>query len=231
AKGMKHLELHQLMPSTSIPTGNAIYRPKHYNHGQSDTLPDDPGTPWGEGGGEFGRIKDYGKIEKVAYALYHVIDYPYVLIRRGIEGHVNARLVVNGQGQCEWSYTKIGGEKPELRLKVLLILKQFCRSDFWHHLKIRESSNLDISFHFDVKSMESDVKYSVTGNTIFYRIPGRQGTGMWQIGPIKGHFIYPMVFLDPAWVMENWSRFVEGNDPMEIYRQVKEIRKFDGVPR
>ena len=194
------------------------FQKNHFNHGGADlSKPDDPSANWGEGGAEFGRIQDYSMLERVAYRMDALVEYPYTLAYHHIGGVVRVRLVVGKTGKCHWGKTKILGNSPELRFYILTVLKVFCRGDFWHRLKKRGSSNIDFSFNFNTYDKKRE-SVRVLGNVVTYNLPGYQDRGVWRVGPVQGYLIAPTVLLNTTWIVENWNRLVHDEDPLDAYR-------------
>lgn len=76
---------------------------------------DDPNSRWGSGGGEFGRVDDLGRFARFYDYVDAQVMYPGVLAYHGVEGTVNARLIVTPSGDCDWHRTSISSSQSHLR--------------------------------------------------------------------------------------------------------------------
>lgn len=190
-----------------------------YNKGDSPkSIPDNPEAVWGEGLGQLGRVADTQVMQAATEKVSGLVYYPGPLARRGIEGTVNARIIMNSKGQCDWSKSYVGGDRSELRFYILALLKKLCLTNFAINYGLRPSNNFDFSFHFDLHEKEEKPP-KILGNVLLFEIPGHVPAGTWRLGPIKGNFMIPnMIFLDPGWIEENWNRLVLSKDPMQEYR-------------
>jgi hypothetical protein len=192
---------------------------QQYNHGSANLQKaDNPAAPWGEGGGEYGRIVDYSRFERVAHYMDHIVEFPYQLAYRRRGGVINTRVVMDDQGRCHWGESFVRGNDPLLRFYVLTLLKQFCRSSVWRGIRKRKSSNIDFSFHFDLY-LKEEVAPMVNGNVVLFKLPGYQDRGNWRAGPVQGHFMFPtFILLNPTWVVEQWNQIVHDEDPLERFQ-------------
>ena len=187
---------------------------------KGESSADNPTTAWGSGGNQFERTRDYLLMKRVEEKLRGLVSYPVALAYREIGGVINVRLFVDRAGACDWERFSISGARPELRVYVLVLLKKFCASNFWHGFHVeRPSSNVDLSFNFNTfKSEEEEPK--ILGNVILFEIPGKQHRATWKVGPIQGSFFAPnSILLNPTWIVENWNRLVLSKDPLEEFRE------------
>jgi hypothetical protein len=193
----------------------------YYYDGNNNAQADNPRADWGEGGKQWGRLKDYRQMKMAADKIEGLVEYPEALAYRRIGGVIRARLVIDSQGQCNWTDSYISGTSPLLRFYVLNALKNFCRSDVWHGHRKKQQSNVDFSFDFNTYSKDP-YKIKVLGNVILVHIPGKQDKGNWRLGPVQGHFAFPtFILLNPTWIVENWNQLVNDEDPLDRFREDK----------
>ncbi len=194
-----------------------------FNHGNGEiNKADNPESPWGEGGSEFGRLMDYAKMEKMNLRLKNIINYPVPFTERRIGGIVKVRLVVDEKGECRFKDTVISSLRSELKFYILNVLKLLCRGYEWRKIKLRPSTNLDFSFDF---SLYSKKPFSIKnlGNVFLVHLPGHQDKGNWKLGPIQGHSMFPgFLLLNPNWIEENWNQLIHDIDPMERFKETKD---------
>lgn len=120
----------------------------HGSRGSGRTLTEESRAAWGSGGGDFDRIQDYHLMEFVYEQVDKLLDYPPLFVVHGIEGTVNARLVLDDQGACDWRDSSISSVQPYLRAYVLDVMKKTCRQNFERYLAGRTRTNVDLSFRF-----------------------------------------------------------------------------------
>ena len=175
---------------------------------------DDPRAPWGSGGSDFKRIEDYRLMTVIREQVDGLLFYPGVLAREKISGTVNARLVLNREGSCDWPLTTITSSEAHLRIYILQLLKKLCRFDYGKFVRGRETTNVDLSFMFEIT--EGDPKRGLAaqektvGNVLLFYRGSQQSVAEWRIGPLRGIFPLPYVGLDFIWLKENWEKVVEG---------------------
>ncbi len=185
-----------------------------FNHGDgSSGAPDDPNAKWGEGSAEFGRIADFNYLDKVKDQVEGLLYYPGVLARNHISGQVNTRLVVDGDGKCQWHHTQIHSSNAYLRIYVLDLLQKLCAHDMQYVVQQRKLSNIDMTFQFQLTETSLDLhkeKELVVGNVLSFYRNAASSTLEWQLGPIRGMFPIPAVNVDFIWIKEHWQDWVEG---------------------
>jgi len=213
----KKLEVDDLMPQT-VDFQRMQKNLKAYNgSGTDSTAPDNSSDDWGAGGHQFGRLQDYGALKRVSERIDRLVQYPKVLSTRKIGGFVKARLVLKKDGACDWRTSTIGGTRHELRVYVLMLLKDYCLKGPGRFA--RESNTVDFAFQFDVYSKEK-APTLINGNVVLVHLPGHQDRGSWKLGPLQGHALFPtMVFLNPQWIRENWNRLVGKKEALEELKQ------------
>ena len=184
---------------------------------------DDPRAPWGSGGADFKRIEDYRLMTVIREQVDGLLFYPGVLAREKISGTVNARLVLNREGACDWPLTTITSSEAHLKIYILQLLKKLCRFDYGKFVRGRETTNVDLSFLFEIT--EGDARRGLAtqektvGNVLLFYRGSQQSVAEWRIGPLRGVFPLPYVGLDFIWLKENWEKVVEGKDPLDEFRE------------
>ncbi len=189
----------------------------------SNPRKDDVASPWGSGAGTFERIAEFNLYQELYRNVDGYLSYPGVLARNKIMGTVNARLVLEDKGSCDWKKTKIQGHNAYLELYVLDLLKKVCLSNYKRFTRDRLLTNIDLSFQFDISENNDleviEKKKFIVGNTLmFYRNSHRSITE-WELGPFKGVFPVPTVYLNLPWIQENWDRLVNNKDPMQEFKK------------
>jgi len=184
---------------------------------------DNPNAEWGSGSASFGRIKDYSFFNKLYEQIDGSLSYPSVLARNKIKGVINSRIVFNADGNCDWRRTKIHGQEAYLSLYILDVLKNVCKMNFKKFLHERTITNADLSFHFDitegVKKDRLDEGKMIVGNTLLFYRNSQQSIAEWEVGPLKGMFPVPMIYLNIPWIQENWERLINNKDPLREFKR------------
>lgn len=194
----------------------------------TDTYGDSPNvdnadTAWGVGAGTFERAKDYLLMKKIYEYVDNALFFPSFFHRNNIEGVINARLVINFEGKCDWSKIKFYGEQPYMKLFVLSVLKSACRQNFKPFLKNRLLTNVDLSFHFELtEHTNSQIieknKYIVGNSLMFYR-NSYKSIMEWEFGPFQGIFPVPAIYLNIPWIQENWEKIMYSKDPISEFKK------------
>lgn len=178
-------------------------------------------SSWGDGAGEFNRILQSNLFEKFFQEVDHALFYPGILARHQIEAVVAVRVILNQQGQCDWKKTKIRSNDKHLQVFILDVLKKACRTDYSRWMRNRENTLIDLSFEFQLTEHgNTDLakeRQFITGNSLHLYRNAQNSIAEWHLGPIRGVFPLPMVFLDYGWLLENYERYIEENDPMDEY--------------
>lgn len=190
------------------------------------TTNDNPNVAWGAGAGTFERIQDLGFMQFLHRKIDGILFYPEVLARHKISGTVNTRIVFNKEGSCDWHNTKIQAGDPYLRVFVLHILKKVCGENFKHYLKNRTQTSVDMSFQFLISEHTSEQEYidehqKIVGNVLLFFRNSQQSVAQWHLGPFTGVFPIPWVSLDFGWIMENFDKYVDHEDPMGDFKDGK----------
>lgn len=188
-----------------------------------DRTSDNPNAPWGQGSETFERIEDYSLFKAIYDRVDSSLSYPGILARHKISGTVNARFVLGKTGECDWKYTQIKGREPYLQLYVLDLLKRVCDESFKRYIKKREVTNVDLSFQFAItENGDKEIAkehQALIGNTMaFYRF-SHQSVLEWELGPFKGLFPIPAVYLNIPWIQENWDRLNNGKDALKEFKK------------
>lgn len=210
------------------PANNPFKYPtvSNYNRGDQDSfdrgLGDNPLDEWGEGGGQFHRVREYLLMDQIYGKINGLLFYPGWLAYKGISGVINARVVLNQNGKCLSQYTNVEGASPYLRSYINHLLRKFCLTGIPPHKYLRPTTNVDLSFHFEFEGEGQrlvDIGQTIIGNVLLFHRSIPKSPLEWQIGPIKGVFPVPMIYLNIEWIYENWEKIVEGRDPMDEYRK------------
>ncbi len=184
---------------------------------------DNPNSDWGSGSSTFQRISDYNFYR----ILYNQVDgtlfYPGILSRQKIKGTVNARIVIASTGDCDWQMTKIHGGDPYLSLYVLDVLKNVCKMNFKKYLGNKVLANADLSFRFDINENNEkdrlDQEKVIVGNTLLFYRNSHHSIAEWELGPFKGMFPIPAVYLNIPWIQENWDRLIHKKEPLDEFKK------------
>jgi len=189
----------------------------------ADRKNDNPNAPWGQGAETFERIEDFTLFKAIYDRVDSSLSYPSVLSRHKIQGTVNTRFVLNQLGECDWKYTQIKGKEPYLQLYVLDLLKRVCDENFKRYVRDRVVTNVDISFQFAI-SENGDESYAkehqaLIGNTMAFYRNSHQSVLEWELGPFKGMFPVPAVYLNIPWIQENWERLYNGKDALKEFKK------------
>lgn len=174
------------------------------------------GAEWGEGAETFERVQDY----RFMRHLYDQVDghlfYPGVFARHQVSGTINARLVFDKEGHCDFHKTRIFGTEKNLQVFVLDVLKKTCRQTYLNLLGGRELTIADLSFQFEITEHDDETlkakKKFVIGNALAFYRNAHQSRAEWHLGPFKGMFPLPMINLDFIWIQEHWEQLMGATD-------------------
>ena len=185
---------------------------------------DNPDEEWGTNEAPFEKIKDYGFYEKLYQQIDGYLAYPAVLARNKISGDINARLVFDSDGSCLWKLTKISGSEDYLRLYILETLKKTCKSNFKKYLNKRLITNADLSFRFKLAEKsetedEMDKEKIIVGNVLLFQRSAQHSLAEWKLGPFRGMFPIPAVYLNFEWIQDNWDKLIEKKDPLVEFKK------------
>lgn len=197
------------------------------NEGDSDSLSigsnDNPAAPWGSGAGQFERVAATQFMQFIYEQVQMKLFYPATLAFHEIEGTVNARLVIDQQGHCQWPETSISSPDAHLRIYVLDLLKKVCHQSFSQFMEGKQRANVDLSFLFELRRNDTRKKEEeqrlVVGNVLLFYRNGHKDILEWRFGPFRTYFPLPYVDLDFEWLKENWEKIIEGKDPLNEYRE------------
>lgn len=224
AKGV-HLQaeaLTQRLLSASVghaPGIGATHSERSWDEGEVSGK-DDPNVEWGAGGGSFARIEEMNLMQFFYRKFDAVLFYPEILARHKIGGVVNARIVLNRSGECDWQKTQIRAAEPYLRVYVLHMLKNVCHENFKSYTRQRESTNIDISVNFSISEQPTTdelvkSQQRIVGNVLLLFRNSQHSVAEWRLGPFTGLFPIPAVSLDFGWLQEHMSG---GEDPFQEFR-------------
>lgn len=171
---------------------------------------------FGSGGGGMKYVKHTLRFDQIIRDVEDMLNYPYPLGKRGIEGTINARLAFDGQGRCDVKRALLSGGSPYLRVYVLALLKKLCALE---QTRLPEPMNLDLSFAFRITDEQPRPDPGkITGNVLLFTRTFPKGWAEYQLGPIRGVWFAPVVSLDWPWVVEHWEEWVDGKDPLAAFR-------------
>lgn len=176
---------------------------------------------FGYGGGGMKYVAQTLQFDRLIRAVEGMLNYPYPLGKRGIDGTVNVRLTFGPDGHCDSKRARLSGASPYLRVYVLALLKKLCGLE-----RLPEPMSVDLSFAFLITDEEQrsrgqgdlTQKGQITGNVLFFTRTFPKGMAEYQLGPIRGVWFAPVVALDWPWVVEHWEEWVEGKDPLAAFR-------------
>ena len=206
-------------PRRANESSQADFSPKF----DSDGVPmDDPTARWGSGGSEFARVRDLGKFDR----LYDLIDanvmYPSVLAYHGIQGTVNARLILKQNGKCDWHHSHIDSTSSHLKVYVLDVLNKVCARNLTSFARKESPANLDLSFKFAITEHDDELlkaqEKKVIGNVFLFYRNSQASIAEWHLGPFRGMFPVPFVALDFAWLQENYDSVMHSRDPLRDFK-------------
>lgn len=170
---------------------------------------------FGSGGFGMKYVKHTLRFDVIIREVENLLNYPYPLAKRGIEGTINARLAFDSQGRCDVKRARVSGGSPYLRVYVLALLKKLCALE---QTRLPEPMNLDLSFAFQITDEEERRPGQIAGNVLFFTRTFPKGWAEYQLGPIRGVWFAPVVTLDWPWVVEHWEEWVDGKDPLADFR-------------
>jgi hypothetical protein len=183
-----------------------------------------PAEAWGSQGTDIGQYAEHlGHLDRLREEIEQMLFYPSALARRRIKGVINARLTFAEGSRCAFKKTRIDGAEPYLRVYVLALINKVCGLSFIERMGLREGQKVDLSFNFYISenlvSREQDEQHSrITGNVLSFQRGFTDSSLEWELGPIRGVWFAPMVFLNLPWVMENWEIYVDKKDPLRDFR-------------
>lgn len=182
-----------------------------------------PGEQWGSQGGDLKQIENYISYERVFTEIQGLLHYPGALGRRDIAGGVNARLHFTEDSQCDWKKTWVKSPSPYLRFYIIALLKKLCGLENIRHARLRSHQFLDINFNFILgegeDQMEAEQKDVLVSNVFSFTRIHHKPPYEYQLGPIRGFWFAPVVYLDYPWLVEKWDQIVEGHDPMKEFQE------------
>lgn len=183
-----------------------------------------PEESWGSHGADFAQYAEHiGHLDQLRQEIEQMLFYPGVLSRRRIKGVINARLTFAEGSRCAFKKTRVEGAEPYLRVYVLAVIDKVCGLSFVSRLGFREGQKVDLSFNFYISenpvSREQDEQQSrIAGNVLTFQRGFTESSLEWELGPIRGVWFAPMVFLNVPWVVENWETYVDKKDPLRDFR-------------
>lgn len=200
-------------------TSSDIYVDNYNNSPSVDNVD----AAWGVGAGTFERAKDYILMKKIYEHVDNALFFPSFFHRNNIEGAINARLVIDFEGKCDWSKIKFYGEQPYMKLFVLSVLKSACRQNFKPFLKQRLLTVVDLSFQFELteptNSQRIEKNKYIVGNTLMFYRNSYKSIMEWEFGPFQGIFPVPAIYLNIPWIQENWDKIMYSKDPITEFKK------------
>jgi len=157
----------------------------------------------------------------------NLLFYPSILARHGVNGTVNSRIVLDRDGTCNWSLTKIESADPHLRIFILHLLKKVCDENYKKYIGQRVQTNLDMSFAFSISEKPTTDELvrqnqKILGNVLLFFRNSHQSVAEWHLGPFAGMFPIPIINVDFEWLFENFDRYVDHKDPLKEFRPTNE---------
>ena len=183
-----------------------------------------PEGAWGSHGADFAQYAEHiGDLDQLRQEIEQMLFYPGVLSRRRIQGAINARLIFAKDSNCAFKKTRVEGAEPYLRVYVLALIDKVCRLSLISRLGFREGQMVDLSFNFYISENlvtreQDEQKSGISGNVLTFQRGFTESSLEWELGPIRGTWFAPMVFLNVPWVVENWEKYVDKKDPLRDFR-------------
>lgn len=194
---------------------------KTYNTGSSDlSIPDNPYSLWGTGAAEFERLADYSYLERIYERVNNNLFYPGIFAYNNIFGTVNARLVIDSFGNCNWQMTQINSTNVNLKVYILSVLKKTCMQDLKLVTQLRKQLNIDLSFSFELTERSVDKNEDnkmIIGNVLHFYRNSAKSMLEWNLGPLKGMFPLPYVQLDITWLQIHWEKYINDKDLLKEF--------------
>lgn len=95
--------------------------------------------------------------------------------------------------------------------------------NFKFYLGDRKVTNADLSFHIEISESNDwervEKEKIIVGNTMLFYRSSHQSLAQWELGPFKGMFPIPMIYLNIPWLQENWERLIENKDPLKEFQK------------
>lgn len=180
---------------------------------QNYTIKDNVNESWGHGSQVFQRVQDYRLMEILYSKMDEILIYPDELSYHKIEGVVNARIVLDQNGDCDFDHMSVQRGERHLQILVISKISEMCKSNFKKYIKDRQRTNVDMSFDFrlsehnDRDLIQSEKK--IVGNVLLFYRQSHQSRMQWELGPFKGLFPLPIVQLNDRWLMKHWAELME----------------------
>ena len=220
--GTRHNSFEKYLPHYQLTPGHPVATDDRQTY-LLNSKRDNPRSDWGSGAATFERIADANIYQRLYEHIDGSLSYPGVLARHKIKGIVFARIVLNQGGECDWKFTQISSREPYLQLYVLDLLKRVCRQNYKDSIHGREITNVDVSFQFDINENNDRERVEkqkiIVGNALFFYRNSHQSVTEWELGPFKGIFPVPMVYLNLPWIQENWDRLIKQKDPLNEFKK------------
>lgn len=179
---------------------------------------------WGRKATDLKQIEHYLTYERIFQHLQGMINYPPGLGRRKVSGTVTARLAFTQPANCNETRSFVRGGHPYLRVYIASMLKKYCRILQESDVKVGPEKTVDLTFAFVLTAeaellIEQTSHDGITGNVMRFYRSYPAPTLEYRLGPIRGVFGVPMVFLDQEWIFEKWDLWVNEIDVLDRYRE------------
>lgn len=207
---------------SSIQAQLSYLNKKQLSHESYSQTRDSEFTDWGEGGDEFGRISQTQLYLKIFENLQSIVFYPSVLSFNRIEGEILTRIIIDSEGKCRLNKTVFKSNENHLKLLAIDFIFQLCKENYKKYIAEKEQTVVDISFQFEISENNNPELYKsknfTIGNTIHVYRNRHDSKARIRLGPLTAMFPLPMVSLDFEWILYNYEKYIEGHDPLKVYK-------------
>jgi hypothetical protein len=212
-----------------VPSGAGIFKPRgqdYYDKLYADAKGSSewPDEAFGSHGADLMQYAEHiGHLDQLREEIENMLFYPGVLARHGIQGVINARLFFADGSKCAFKRTRVDGAQPYLRVYILALIDKLCSLSAVSRMGFREGQRVDLSFNFYISEMPvsrelDEMRSRINGNVLTFQRGFMESSLEWELGPIRGTWFAPMVFLDVPWIVENWDKYVNHKDPFRDFR-------------
>lgn len=177
---------------------------------------------WGVRGGSLKEAEHYISYYLLQREIQGTLSYPAAMGVRDISGTISARITFNEGSKCDKKRSWARGHHHYLRFYVMALIHKVCGLGNIEHMHFQENQFVDMNFIFliaegkDIEVLEK--RDNVTGNVLTFQRIYPKAWYEWQLGPFRGVYGVPFVFLDYPWVLDKWEKWVEGHDPLDSFR-------------
>lgn len=212
------------------PRGEGLLKPKgqeYYDrlYAEAKGSSEWPEEAWGSHGVDLAQYAEHaGHFDQLREEIESLLFYPGALARRQIHGVINARLYFKDGSTCAFKRTRVEGAQPYLRVYVLALIDKLCKLTVVTRMGFREGQFADLSFNFYISEnivtrQMDELASGGTANVLTFQRGYYHSSLEWELGPIRGTWFAPMVFVNFPWIMENWEKHVDKKDPLRDFRR------------